>query len=72
MQDAQASRDFIEHDADPSPSEVDYHGTACAGIIGMARNGLCGVGVAPGINLGGMCMYEHDSKLSVELLQLLN
>lgn len=56
MQDSQASRDFIEHDNDPTPSGSDYHGTACAGIIGMARNGVCGVGVAPGTSLGGMDM----------------
>ena len=53
FQDVRASRDFIDHDSDPTPTGSDSHGTACAGVIGMARNGVCGVGVAPGTSLGG-------------------
>ena len=59
FQDVQASRDFIDHDSDPTPTGSDSHGTACAGVIGMARNGVCGVGVAPGTSLGGKYIATH-------------
>ena len=45
----------MESISDPSPSSADdFHGTGCAGIIGMARdNNYCGVGVAYNCKLGG-------------------
>ena len=49
-QDSSASYDFFHYDSDPTPDrnseEPNSHGTECAGIIGMVRNGICGVGVA--------------------------
>ena len=55
-QDSQASRDFIHYDSDPTPDwnseEPNSHGTECAGVVGMARNGICGVGVAHDANIG--------------------
>jgi subtilisin family serine protease len=45
-----ARRDFVDNDNDPSPSgsdESEAHGTAVAGIIGAAANGLGIAGVAP-------------------------
>ena len=46
----------MNDDPDPSP---DYwwsdHGTNSAGIIGAARNDVCGVGIAYNVFLGGEC-----------------
>lgn len=50
----------MRDDGDPTPdrlsgSEVDRHGTSCAGEIGMAKsNGRCGTGVAHDCSLGGL------------------
>ena len=48
------SYDFVNNDKDPSPdSPYNDHGTSCAGIIGAAKNGVCGVGIAYNVYLGG-------------------
>ena len=46
------SYDFVENDEDPS-SNNPWHGTSCGGIIGGAKNDVCGVGIAYEVNLGG-------------------
>lgn len=44
---------------DPFPiSTTDGHGTAVAGIIGAAQNGVGGSGVAPGVGLTGLNFLE--------------
>ena len=44
----------------PRTSEIDHHGTSCAGVVAMAKdNGYCGVGVAYDINLVGMYLKEE-------------
>ena len=45
------SYDFIEEDYDPS-SNNPWHGTSCSGIIGSAKNDICGIGIAYEVNLG--------------------
>ena len=55
-QDSQASHDFIHYDSDPTPDvnddEPNSHGTECAGVVGMKRNSVCGVGVAYNASIG--------------------
>ena len=48
LQAADQSYDFITNSKtyQPTDTEVLSHDTACAGIIGAARNNLCGVGIA--------------------------
>ena len=57
IQDSSASYDFAHYDSDPTPDyssdEPNRHGTSCAGEVGMARNSLCGVGVAHECKIGG-------------------
>lgn len=55
------SYDVVNDDPDPSPDYYfwDDHGTSCAGIIGAARNGVCGVGIAYNVFLGGECTLMH-------------
>ena len=55
-----ASYDFVNSDGDPTPDPVDHdqsphdHGTACAGVVAMAKdNDQCGVGVAYDCSIGG-------------------
>ena len=47
----------MHFDLDPTPDfndgVLDSHGTQCSGIVGMANNSVCGVGVAYQANIGG-------------------
>ena len=53
--DPEASFDFIDNDPDPFPSPSAAHGTECAGEVGAAADNLmCGVGITPRVNLGGI------------------
>ena len=60
--DPAASYDLNDDDPDPFPNdttEYNSHGTKCAGEIGaQGNNGLCGVGVAPMVKLGGIRMLD--------------
>ncbi|KAJ3428644.1 neuroendocrine convertase [Anaeramoeba flamelloides] len=48
------SYDYCNDINDPTGSEDDTHGTACAGIAGASGDdGACGVGIAPSVNLSG-------------------
>jgi Ca2+-binding RTX toxin-like protein len=48
-------RDTLNAAVDPFPlTDLNGHGTACAGIIGAANNGIGGVGVAWGVTLTGV------------------
>jgi subtilisin-like proprotein convertase family protein len=49
--------DFSDGDADPLGVASDAHGTAVAGLIGAAANGIGGVGVAYGTDLVGYRTY---------------
>ena len=60
--DPKASTDLVDGDSDPYPRiykdeqgrVLNSHGTKCAGIIAAeAGNGICGVGVAHDVKLGG-------------------
>ncbi|RFC48631.1 MAG: Regulatory P domain of the subtilisin-like proprotein convertase/Serine protease, subtilisin family [Verrucomicrobia bacterium] len=49
------SYDFNDADADPTPGDGDYHGTACAGVAaGRGNNGIGGTGSAPEAQLAGL------------------
>lgn len=49
-------------DSDPSPSNNDAHGTACAGVAAARGNNLLGVsGVAPEASLVGMRLISGPS-----------
>ena len=65
IQDSSASYDFAHYDSDPTPDyssdEPNRHGTSCAGEVGMARNSLCGVGVAHECKIGGMSSLISSS-----------
>jgi subtilisin family serine protease len=59
--DPQASRDLNDNDGDPKPRDKpdQYHGTKCSGEIGAeGNNSICGVGLAPHVNLGGIRMLD--------------
>lgn len=60
--DPHASWDMNNNDSDPFPNDKDpynAHGTKCGGEIGAeADNDICGVGVAPEVNLGGIRMLD--------------
>ena len=46
----------MHYDSDPTPDynseEPNSHGTECAGVVGMTRNDICGIGVAHHANIG--------------------
>ncbi len=53
---------------DPTPlRRADAHGTACAGLIAAAANGLGGVGVAFGARITGLNMLEDTQNRSPEV-----
>ena len=61
------SRNYLTDGGDPTPSiEERAHGTSVAGIIAAARNGLGGVGVAPGAKLAGLnlLLSRNESDLA--------
>ena len=52
---ASSSLDFNGGKGDPSPGPSDFHGTACAGVVGAeANNTHCGTGVCPGCGISGL------------------
>ena len=64
-QDSRASYDYIHYNGNPTPDSVGVgekplnHGTACAGIVAMAKdNSQCGVGVAYDCNIGGLLSID--------------
>lgn len=62
FQDPTISWDYNNNDDDPTPrdddnSNLNSHGTRCAGEIAMkANNSICGVGIAFNVNIGGEFM----------------
>ena len=60
--DPKASIDINGEDDDPAPDSSNpsnAHGTECAGEVGAAAdNGVCGVGVAYNVSLGGIRMMD--------------
>ncbi|RXG59050.1 Neuroendocrine convertase 1 [Armadillidium vulgare] len=65
LQNANISYDLNDNDVDPSPrydqARTNSHGTKCAGEIAMQpNNGICGVGVAYGVSIGGIRMLDGD------------
>ena len=60
-QDSSASYDFVHYDYDPTPDydseEPNSHGTECSGVVGMANNSICGIGVAHQAHIG--CEYNN-------------
>ncbi len=56
------SYDFNDDDADPSPGEEDYHGTACAGVAAArGNNGQGGTGSAPQALVSGLRLIAEPS-----------
>ena len=53
--DKSASFNYAEYKYDPIPADLnsETHGTVIAGVVGMQRNTICGVGVAYNARIGG-------------------
>nr|CAD7446278.1 unnamed protein product [Timema bartmani] len=69
LQDALASADINENDADPTPRDNgdNKHGTRCAGEVAAgAFNQHCGVGVAYNASIGGVRMLDGTVNDAVE------
>lgn len=68
--DKNASYDFNDNDDDPFPNDSDpynAHGTKCGGEVGAQEdNGICGVGVAFNVNLGGVRMLDGTATDKLE------
>jgi proprotein convertase subtilisin/kexin type 2 len=61
---AEASYDFSSDDPYPYPRYTDdwfnSHGTRCAGeVVGVANNGICGVGIAYNARIAGIRMLDQ-------------
>ncbi|KAM9329544.1 proprotein convertase subtilisin/kexin type 4 [Gastrophryne carolinensis] len=61
--DPMASYDFNDDDPDPqpryNPSDENRHGTRCAGeVAAVAKNDVCGVGIAYNAKIGGVRMLD--------------
>jgi proprotein convertase subtilisin/kexin type 2 len=61
---AEASYDFSSDDQFPYPRYTDdwfnSHGTRCAGeVVGVANNGICGVGIAYNAKIAGIRMLDQ-------------
>lgn len=71
---ANASFDFNGEDPDPFPRDSDpynAHGTKCSGeIAAVANNGICGVGVAYGADIGAVRMLDGKATDSLEAKSL--
>ena len=70
-----ASYDAIDKDKDPTPRysnpEKNHHGTRCAGEVAMsANNGICGVGLAYNVRIGGIRMLDGKVTDRVEAKSL--
>lgn len=63
--DAKCSHSFTKTgaaSADPMPGSGDYHGTACAGLAGAAKDGsVCGVGMAYDATLCGLQLLPRGT-----------
>ena len=68
--DPKASTDLNDNDRDPFPNDSDpynAHGTKCGGEVGaQGDNGICGVGVAFNVNLGGVRMLDGTATDKLE------
>jgi len=68
--DPKASTDLNDEDDDPFPNDSDpynAHGTKCGGEVGAQEdNGICGVGVAFNVNLGGVRMLDGTATDKLE------
>jgi hypothetical protein len=65
------SHDYNEGDNDPYPGPNDFHGTACAGVIGATSNNThCGSGVAPNVNLVGIRLIAGPTSDYLEAMGL--
>jgi subtilisin family serine protease len=68
--DPEASYDFNDNDANPypryDPTDLNKHGTRCAGEIAAQPNDMCGVGVAYGCSIGAVRMLDGDITDSLE------
>ena len=64
-QDSSASYDFVHYDHDPTPDydseEPNSHGTECSGVVGMASNSFCGIGVAHQAHIGCECILQSPT-----------
>lgn len=72
--DPKASTDLNDKDDDPFPNDSDpynAHGTKCGGEVGaQGDNGICGVGVAFNVNLGGVRMLDGTATDKLEATAL--
>ena len=72
--DPRASTDLNGNDDDPFPNDKDpynAHGTKCAGEVGAQEdNGICGVGVAFNVRLGGVRMLDGTATDELEATAL--
>ncbi|KAH6912118.1 kex protein [Coprinopsis sp. MPI-PUGE-AT-0042] len=69
--DAENSYDFNSHVKSPVPkSGHDHHGTRCAGQIGAAKNGACGVGITHEGKVAGLRILGGRITLADEAIAL--
>lgn len=69
---APGSYDFNDEDFDPLPrSEIDRHGTRCAGEIAAARNDFCGIGVAYEGKVSGIRLLSAPASNEDEALAMI-
>jgi len=53
--------DFNGDDTNPAPTMSDQHGTAVAGVLAAASNGIGGIGVAPDARLAGIRLTAEET-----------
>ena len=61
--------DFVDNDDDPSPGTGDFHGTAVAGIIAAANDGSGMVGVAPGVKIMPLRVFNGNSTSTSSIIE---
>lgn len=62
----EGSWNFFEHQADPTPRLRSPHGTRSAGVLAAGKNGICGMGIAYGVNVSGIRLLGEPGITAAE------